>query len=314
MVLDIILYELAFFRHYFRMSSLPPYESILWQSLNVEAGSLHVETLELHRHFPETRKLARHRHTFWQSLTYLSGDGKIQIRGQFWPVHAGTHILLPPGTSHAFQRTGKTPLECLVVEFQLRVPARHAKPGVHTLTVLQMNLVRETLQRIAGLSPETTSSSKTSKPGREREWHRMGRDFMRGHLTLNLLYPLFQASGLIPVPSSQTTHPILARLSKYLQDPQHFSKPTSLIAKELGYQPDYLNRVVKSLSGYTLTQWRDRERLWAARDALSRGLSAGETGSIIGFDDQNYFTRWFKKQSGITPTQWRAQFPFLPTT
>ena len=34
--------------------------------------------------------------------------------------------------------------------------------------------------------------------------------------------------------------------------------------------------------------------------------SIGDIATLVGMDDQNYFTRWFRKQTGQTPSRWRA--------
>ena len=79
------------------------------------------------------------------------------------------------------------------------------------------------------------------------------------------------------------------------------------MASELGYQRDHLNRILKRESGLTLGQHRAQVRLGEAKRLLGKQLAIGEVGSRVGFDDQNYFARWFRAQTGLSPSSWRAK-------
>ena len=49
-----------------------------------------------------------------------------------------------------------------------------------------------------------------------------------------------------------------------------------------------------------------RESDEATRLLRGSDRSIGDIATLVGMDDQNYFTRWFRKQTGQTPSRWRA--------
>ena len=77
------------------------------------------------------------------------------------------------------------------------------------------------------------------------------------------------------------------------------------LAKEAGYVRDALSRKLKREHGLGLRALRDQERLQAAQAALLTAGSIAEAATRAGFEDPNYFTRWFRKQTGRTPGDWR---------
>ena len=71
----------------------------------------------------------------------------------------------------------------------------------------------------------------------------------------------------------------------------------------LGYQSDYLNRAFKRETGLTLREYRDVFRIETAKRLLLAGQRVTDAALATGFTDLNYFSRWFKKWVGISPSQ-----------
>lgn len=70
--------------------------------------------------------------------------------------------------------------------------------------------------------------------------------------------------------------------------------------------PNHLNKIVKSFSGKSPTVWIDEIILAEAKTLLRQTtLSVGEVASEMGFMDQSYFTRRFRKYEGVTPVDFR---------
>jgi AraC-like DNA-binding protein len=84
--------------------------------------------------------------------------------------------------------------------------------------------------------------------------------------------------------------------------------PASLgrIARTIGYHPDHLTRKLKRQTGLGLRALRDSVRLETAQSALRTEATIAEAATRAGFDDPNYFARWFRRQTGRTPTDWRT--------
>jgi AraC-like DNA-binding protein len=93
---------------------------------------------------------------------------------------------------------------------------------------------------------------------------------------------------------------IYEKVSALLRSPA----PLAKVARAAGYHPDHLNRKLKREVGLGLRALRDRQRLENAQAALRTAPSIGEAASRAGFDDPNYFARWFRRQTGQTPSEW----------
>lgn len=77
-------------------------------------------------------------------------------------------------------------------------------------------------------------------------------------------------------------------------------------ADELGVSESYLKRCLKRITGKTAGQLhRQRLLLEAGRLLHYSPLTVSEIADRLGFDDLSYFTRFFRQQMGLSPTEFR---------
>ncbi|MBR1570525.1 MAG: helix-turn-helix domain-containing protein [Bacteroidales bacterium] len=77
-------------------------------------------------------------------------------------------------------------------------------------------------------------------------------------------------------------------------------------AKKLNVTPNYLNKTVKSHTHRTAIDWIEISRLNLAKMLLKdKSLAIIDVARISGLEDQSYFSRFFKKKTGLTPSQYR---------
>ncbi|WP_240644553.1 AraC family transcriptional regulator [Paenibacillus paeoniae] len=81
------------------------------------------------------------------------------------------------------------------------------------------------------------------------------------------------------------------------------------LAQHLNYTPQYVSRKFKEQIGCSPLDYIIRMRMDAARRLLSEtAATLQEAATYVGYPDTIYFSRMFKKQTGITPGQYRKQF------
>ena len=77
-------------------------------------------------------------------------------------------------------------------------------------------------------------------------------------------------------------------------------------ARLLHITPNHLNKTVRLVTGIPASKWIEEAIILEAKAMLSQSqLSISEVAIAVGMTDQSYFTRLFKKQEGITPSQFR---------
>jgi len=80
------------------------------------------------------------------------------------------------------------------------------------------------------------------------------------------------------------------------------------LAALLGITPTQLNRVCHQVLGHSaLGVLHGRLVLEAQRDLAYTTLSIKQIGLDLGFADAAYFTRFFQRETGLTPSAWRAR-------
>ena len=91
---------------------------------------------------------------------------------------------------------------------------------------------------------------------------------------------------------------------------QHYHEQISVgdIAKELGTSISYLSRIFKESTGETIIRTINNKRVEKAKIYLREtDYKVYEVADILGFENVTYFSRFFKKHTGISPKEYKEQ-------
>lgn len=113
-----------------------------------------------------------------------------------------------------------------------------------------------------------------------------------------------------------TNHKLLVALEEILE--QHFSNdllpakasPTvPYIADKLNVSPNYLSKLLKTLTGKNAQQHIHDKIIEKAKEKLSTtALSVSEIAFLLGFEHSQSFSKLFKNKTNLSPIEFRASF------
>ena len=102
----------------------------------------------------------------------------------------------------------------------------------------------------------------------------------------------------------------ITSLTRYLQE--HLAEEISLsvLADEFHLSAQYISQLFKNEIGVNFLAYLTNIRMEKAKQLLlSTNLSIAEVSEQAGYGDYRVFTKVFKKTEGITPSQYRREFP-----
>ena len=248
---------------------------ILVQTIEIHALGFVLRKLQLNRH--RAAEVSSHTHDYAQLILYLSGEGVQTINGRRRVARTGDLFVIPAGVSHGFALQGRSGPLCLVLDYELegsgRVRASHRR-----LAPDKLNHLHALLARVPA----------------------------KGRLTL-ADYPAILAVVAQLLEASPAAAPPMKDGSVFDRVRDLLRAPTTLtkVARSAGYHPDHLTRKLKREAGLGLRALRHRLRLEAAQAALRRAPTIADAAAQCGFEDPNYFARWFRQQTGETPSAFR---------
>lgn len=101
---------------------------------------------------------------------------------------------------------------------------------------------------------------------------------------------------------------VIHRCIQYIGE--HYSEPITLreAAEHVYLTPPYLCRIFKKETGVTFNEYLNRIRVNKAKELLAnRKLRLTDISLLAGFEDQSYFTKVFKRITGMLPSVWREK-------
>ncbi len=102
---------------------------------------------------------------------------------------------------------------------------------------------------------------------------------------------------------------LLEQFSFLLEQKYKSNKTAKFYADKLNITPHRLNSITKNILGKTSTQIiADQLILEAKRNLLATTLQINEIAFLLGFEDDSYFIRFFKKHTNTTPKVFREQY------
>lgn len=98
---------------------------------------------------------------------------------------------------------------------------------------------------------------------------------------------------------------IIYKAMNYIRE--NYDRDISLdeVASEVGLNPSYFSKLFKEEMNITYTDYLNRVRIESGKRLLNKDLSLVNIAQTVGFNDQSYFSKVFKKIEGVSPGKWR---------
>ncbi|HCN52130.1 MAG TPA: AraC family transcriptional regulator [Chryseobacterium sp.] len=258
-----------------------------------------------HRHIEKP-----HRHDFYAAVLFTGGNGVHEIDFQKYDVSEGSLFFLSPGQIHSWELSED-------IEGYIFFCSQE---------FYEMHYVNQKLRNFPffgsvsfprKLQLDTVELEKNISLFQKLGEEHQAKNMMKEGLILSLMSQIFINSTQL-FSKDFDTLASSAGLSyfKHYQDfenlvEQHFAEQKSITyyASLLGISSKHLNRIVQTVVQKTATDViTERVVLEAKRMLMYLDESLVEIAFRLGYEEYSYFVRVFRKNSGMTPTQFMRKY------
>lgn len=254
-------------------------------------SSLHDWEIKPHRH-----------HGLLQLLWLCEGAGRCILDDRRGRLSAGSVVIVPQHCVHGFRFANDAEGLVLTIAYPL-------------LARLEGALAREVMamadaQVLALTGDEAAAIERLLLVlAAEFEAQCRHRSLVLESLTVSVLASLMRiAEATAPVASPGRAQVYLAKFSAEVERRFREHLPLSHYAGMLGISAAHLNALCRQHAGHSaLDLIHARQGLEARRHLLHTDMTVREIADLLGFADPAYFTRFFRRLTGLSPREFRKQ-------
>lgn len=223
-----------------------------------------------------------HSHDFWEILCYIEGEGEVIAGNRRIPFRADSILIIPPGVSHE-EHSGEG--------FRNYYISCRSFSGVPSgeVSSFQDTSGRTFLHIAALLHREYLLQQKN--------WQELCEAYLNVLQQYILCWTDFEYSSIINELKSLIV--------------QNISNPDFTIREALHAFPissDYLREQFREKTGILPSEYLSNLRIDYAKRLLLHGhIRIAEVARMAGYRDSLYFSRAFRKKTGLNPTDFRKQ-------
>lgn len=274
---------------------------------------LHIETISSRSRLHDW-EIRPHRHELLFQILYIEqGRAEAQVDGAVVALEGPAAVTVPAATAHGFAfEPGITGWVVTVQELHVR-QLLAAEPALWTMFEKPGVLNGATGKEAAPRPARTVALSRpladamaalASEFAGHEHWRHAAIDAALVRLLITLARALPAAAA--GVHSGASVH--LARYRALVDARFRLQPSVASLADELGISATQLNRICQARLGRgALDLLHARIALEAQRQLAYTNQSVKRIGMDLGFADPGYFTRFFQRLCGVSPTVWRQQ-------
>lgn len=261
----------------------------------VARSALHGWTIQPHLH-----------HALFQFFLVTGGGGRARIDGRAHPLEPGATILLPPATIHEFHFVEGTQ------GFVASVPETSLKRLVDSEPETRSLLTQPTLMQAPAASAEiVTLATMMRLAMAEFSANRRGRELaLAAFVDLIASWFVRGVRGLKAAgePTKDARASLVRRFIEQVEARFLDHEPLSGYARELGVSTPHLSRCCRQVLGHSAARVvQDRLMIEARRDLVYTSMAISQISFRLGFSDPAYFSRFFARRAGVSPSDYRAK-------
>lgn len=109
-------------------------------------------------------------------------------------------------------------------------------------------------------------------------------------------------------PSHNRAEEYFKQFTQLLGDHYRNERSVGFYARQLCITPKYLTTLIKRISGQSVSEWIDNYVILEAKTLLKfSDMSIQEIAYYLNFPNQSFFGSYFKRNTGMSPSQYKAQ-------
>lgn len=235
----------------------------------------------------DTRALVDH-----ELVLITGGKGKIVMENTTYILKQGTLLYLYPGLLHSLSSNNDNPLSFYGVHFSYQ-NVRYTNNqwfNEDNNGILPIKIISEVL---------TYPKVETLFKKLNQHWNEksLGFEMICRSAFLEILYNLLHTSE-----TNYSSRQKIDSLLTYIRKNLYKKITVEELALQVNLSPDYLASQFKNITGFTIVQYINQCRIDHAKILLlNRELKIKEIALHVGFCDEFYFSKIFKKYEGISP-------------
>ncbi len=289
-----------------KSENIPVYSLHNFSSQGRISQQFQVEVFDANRHFSVKYP---HRHDFFEVLYLSKGSGFHIIDGNKYEIQPPCVFFMSPGQAHKIEFSNDIEgyIFIFTSEFYLINQTNQNRliefPFFFTIRQENRPLMLESKQDVQFLE---TLFKKGIAEIEKRE--KFSVDLLRSVLDLVLtscavLYK--PDENLLPKGKGNI---VVKKFLQLVEENYQNNLTVNEYADKLSITPNHLTQTVNQLTGKTSSQIiKAKQVLEIKRLLVHTNLSVTEIAGQLNFPDQSYFTRFFKRETGISPLQYRTK-------
>lgn len=124
----------------------------------------------------------------------------------------------------------------------------------------------------------------------------------------NILYRHRTENSEEKLPTKKRAESYFAAFMQLLSEHYKTERSVGFYAKQLCITPKYLTTLIRRISDKSVSEWIDNCVILEAKTLLVySGMSIQEIAYSLNFPNQSFFGSYFKRNTGLSPTQYKAQ-------
>lgn len=241
---------------------------------------------------------------YFRLLWVNKGTVKLKLDFKEQPVGSSRLMMILPDTEIQIETAVNSEVWVLTFAISIiKIDGRDFAADMFRLFVSHIKDIRAevavgVLDKIQRILPMLFDEYELEKPSFEIVW---------SYLKIILLTLIREAGNRVSVPDKniERVHVFFALLNKHAKE----EKQVTFYAGKLNLSTKRLNQILQSLTNKSASYFIQEHLIMEAKRELIKGdLSVNEIAYDLGFEDRAYFSRFFKRWTGVPPNQFKEVY------
>lgn len=249
-------------------------------------------------------------HDFWEMVYVDKGNVEIQRDEERIILKQGEIVFHKPNEFHAIKAVDSSP-NFFVVSFVCDSPSMVYLEKYHTtLDRTLKGFISSVIKESEDTYIIPKNDTELKKLEKKENARIGGEQLIKTYLEQLLIFLIRSITdkgtvGVFPTKESMESH-IVVDIKEFINSRLEESVRICDICREFGYSKSYISKIFREQTGETLSSYAIKKRVECARMLIREDdLNFAQISAKLNFDNPQYFSRVFKRVTGMTPSEFK---------